>query len=174
MVILLGACATWQPPAPDRPVKTVDLLIDSSVMPAGWVMVDKHELTRGVDDLSVGDSAVAAFVVEEELQQRPTKQYIHRYRNSAAAQGVYDDLIHVVGVAPSTWTYHSTVADESAFACYDYEGREPYPICEWAARYEEYVVTVTTWLVPDHMSLQSLEKVIQAVDSQMAQQLGKP
>jgi hypothetical protein len=163
-----------QAPAPDRPLKTIDLLIDASVMPQGWTTADRHELRREADDLSVGDSAVVALVVKEQPQQRPTKEYVHRYRNSAAAKSVYDDLVHVVGDVPSAWTYHSIIADESRFACYDYEGREPYPVCEWAARYEEYVVIVSSWLIPDQMSLPDLEKVVRAIDSRMSRQLGKP
>lgn len=170
---MLAACATWQPPAPDRPLKTIDLLIDTSVMPAEWKAIDKHEMTTESHHLSVGDSATIAFELED-IAFRRLRQEIHRYRNSAAAQGVYREFIRPIGDVPSEWTYQSAVADESAFACYDYEGRTPYPICEWSARCEEYIVIASAWLVTDHMSLSDLEKVIRAVEEQMGQQLGKP
>jgi hypothetical protein len=173
MAIALQACAAWQAPAQDRPLATIVLLVDTSVMPSGWTMVDKRRLSKEADDLSVGDSAVVVFAIKELQIPRPTKEYVHRYRNAAVAQSVYEDLIHLVGVVPPSWAYQSAIASQSSVACYDYEGREPYPVCEWAAQYEEYVVTVSTWLIPEHMSLPDVEKVIRAIDKQMARQLGR-
>jgi hypothetical protein len=172
MAVALQDCAPLQAPAPLRPSKTIDLLVDASVMPPGWTMFDRHEVAKGAHHLSVGDSAEVAFKIEGITRGR-AGQEVHRYRNSTAAKGVYAEFIRPVGKIPLGWTYHSIVADESTFACYDYEGRESYPVCEWAARYEEYVVIVRSWLVTDHMTQQDLEKVIQAIDSRMAQQLGK-
>jgi hypothetical protein len=172
MAVALQDCAPLQAPAPARPAKTIDLLVDASVMPPGWIIFDRHELTKDAHHLSVGNSAEVAFKIEG-IAPAITRQEIHRYRNSTAAKGVYAEFIRPVGKIPPGWTYHSSVADESVFACYDYEGREPYPVCEWAARYEEYVVIVRSWLVTDQMTLQDLEKVIQAIDTQMAQQLGR-
>lgn len=172
--VLMQACAPLQAPAPDRPLKTIDLLIDGSVMPIGWTMTERRELAKDAHHLSVGDSAIVVFAVKELQIPRRTQQYVHRYRNSAAAKGVYAEFIRPDGSTPPSWNYRSTIADESVFACYDYEGREPYPNCEWSARYEEYIVTVYSWLVPGYMSLPDLEKVIKEIDSRMAQQLGKP
>lgn len=136
-------------------------------------MFDKHELTLQAHHLSVGDSATVAFQLEQ-VAFRPLRQEIHRYRNSFAGQGVYREFIQPIGDTPEGWTYQSAVANESEFACYDYESRTPYPVCEWAARYEEYVVIVRAWLVTDHLSLADLEKVIQAIDAQMRNQISPP
>jgi hypothetical protein len=172
--VMVQACAPLQAPAPARPLKTIDLLVDETVMPVGWTMTERREIAKNAHHLSVGDSAVAAFEVKDLQLPIRTLQYIHRYRNSAAAKGMYSEFIRPDGNAPSNWNYQSSIADESVFACYDYEGREPYPKCEWSARYEEYIVTVYSWLIPGHMSLPDLEKVIKEIDSRMAAQLGKP
>jgi hypothetical protein len=142
-------------------------------MPSGWMVDTRREITKASHELSVGDSAVIVFIADDDLSQKPTQEFIHRYRNSEAARGVYDDFIHPAGDAPFEWMYESPVAEESQIACYDYEGREPYPICEWAARYEEYIVEVHSWLITGRMSLQDLDNVIRAVDVRMAHYLGK-
>lgn len=170
---LMLTCPSCQPLAPERPFRTVELLVDLSVMPPGWKLDARRELGKGTHHLSVGDSAVVVFTAEGESPHKPTQQYVHRYRNSSAAKGVYEQFVHPAGTTPSDWTYQSPVADQTIFACYDYEGREPYPICEWSGRYEEYVVTVYSWLITGRMSLQDLEQMIRAVDARIARHLDK-
>jgi hypothetical protein len=170
--VTVQACAPLQTPAPARPSITIDLLIDEAIMPVGWTLTERHEIAKNAHHLSVGDSAVVVFEVKDSQLPNRTEQYIHRYRNSAAAKGVYAEFIRPSGSTPSSWNYRSPLADESVFVCRG--GGELYPKCEWSARYEEYIVTVYSWLIPGYMSLPDLERVVKEIDSRMATQLGKP
>lgn len=172
----LFSCVPEQP-APQRPFTTMKLLIDLPDMPPGWKVSWGPE--RSEDYISSQDSSVIAFVVSGvslPFGREGALHSIYRYRSARAAKGVYEELVlpGQVGETPADWTYQSQVADQSYFACYDYEGREPYPICEWSARYEEYVVIFHSWLVPGYMSLEDMERVIRAIDARMAEYLGKP
>jgi hypothetical protein len=150
----------------------VDLLIDSSAMPPGWIEVTRHKQEEGETYLRTDDSARVGFEADGYSINRPTQQLVYRYTDSATAKRVYERLVTMIGKPPSEWMYQSPIADQFQFACYDYEGREPYPICTWAARYEEYIVEVHSWLITGRMSLHNLENVIRAVDTRMAQYLG--
>ncbi|MGB9873251.1 MAG: hypothetical protein ACPLYD_16540 [Anaerolineae bacterium] len=172
---LLFSCAPKKP-APERAFTTMDLLISLSDMPAGWKII------RGPGELkdyfSTKDSSWIAFVVSPTGSpgRDGAVHRVYRYRSANNAREVYEDLIRpgIPGKTPVGWIYQSPVAASSYFACYDYEGREPYPVCEYAAHYEEYVVVFHSWLIPDYMSLQDIERVIKAIDIRMAQYLGKP
>lgn len=168
---VLSACVR-EKPAPERSFTTRELLIGSSEMPPGWT----GYLERSADYISTRDSATMAFEADTTLSLRVARHSVYRYRSAKAAKGVYEELVlpGQVGKTPADWRYQSPVADQSYFACYDYEGRVPYPICEWSARYEEYVVIFHSWLVPGYMSLEDMERVIKAIDARMAKYLGKP
>lgn len=168
---VLSACVQ-EKPAPERFFTTRELLIEPSEMPPGWT----GYLERSADDLSTRDSATIAFEADTTLSLRVARHRVYRYRSTRAAKGVYEELVlpGQVGKTPADWTYRSPIADQSCFTCYDYEGREPYPICKWSARYEEYVVIFHSWLVPGYMSLEDMERVIRVIDARMAKYLGKP
>lgn len=173
--LLLFSCVPKKP-APERAFTTMDLLISPSDMPTGWKII------RGPGELkdyfSTRDSSWIAFAVSLIGPPGPdgAVHRVYRYRSANSAREVYEGLIRpgIPGKTPVSWTYRSPVADSSHFACYDYEGREPYPVCEYAARYEEYVVVFHSWLIPDYMSLQDMERVIKVIDIRMALYLGKP
>ncbi len=55
----------------------------------------------------------------------------------------------------------------------DWEERDM-SVCEWAGRYEEYIVVFWCRMVPGEMSLADMERVVRAIDERMAQYLDKP
>lgn len=170
-MLLLSSCAPESPP-PERHFTTRDLLIGLSEMPDGWTGC----LEQSADYLSTQDSATMAFEADTTMSPRVARHRVYRYRSAQAARGVYQDIVTPgqVGKTPAEWTYRSSIADQSFFTCYDYEGRVPYPVCEWSARYEEYVVIFHSWLIPGYMSLEDMERVVRAIDARMAHYLGKP
>lgn len=170
----VSSACVQQKPAPERSFTTLDLLIELSDMPVGWRVSDGPG--RAEDYISSKDASGIVFIAGTDWQRRVASHRVYRYRSVKAAKGVYEYLVlpDQVGKTPAEWAYQSPVADQSYFACYDYEGREPYPICEWSARYEEYVVIFHSWLVPGYMSLEDLERVVRAIDARMAEYLGRP
>ena len=143
-IAILSSCVPERP-APRRSFTTMNLLIDLSDMPPGWKV--GYGPGKGGSYISPKEdgSEIGFYVSDDNVPAgRDTAGHgVYRYRSVEAAKGIYEDLVlpGQVGETPARWIYQSPIADQSYFACYDYEGREPYPICKWSARYEEYVVT---------------------------------
>ena len=175
--VLWSSCVPEQP-APERLFTTRDLLIGVSDMPPGWKVGYGPGKGRFYISPKEDGSEISFYVSDERipLGRRGAYQGAYRYHSAKAAKGVYENLVlpGQVGKTPARWRYQSPIADQSYFACYDYEGREPYPTCEWSARYEEYVVVFSSWLIPGYMSLEDMERVVRAIDARMATYLGKP
>ena len=176
-IAALSSCVPEQP-TPQRSFTTMSLLIGLSDMPRGWKVGYGPGRGRSYISPKEDGSEIGFYVSDARiLPGRDTAyQGAYRYRSAKAAKGVYEDMVlpGQVGETPAGWSYQSPIADQSYFACYDYEGREPYPICKWSARYEEYVVVFSSWLIPGYMSLEDMEGVVQAIDARMAEYLGKP
>lgn len=170
--LLLSACSYLET-APQRPFTTLELLISLSEMPPGWTVSDRPKKLK--DEISIEDASVTIFQADTDFPRRGAMHRAYRYRNRSTAKQVYEEFVipSQFGTTPPEWTYQSPVADQSYFACYDYEGREPLT-CEWSGRYEEYVVVFGSWIIPGRMSLQDMERVVRAIDARMAQYLGKP
>lgn len=173
--LMLSSCIREQP-VPKRSFTTLDLLIGLSDMPPGWIVGYGPGKGRSYISPKEDSSEISFYVNDEHLQpgRRGAAHEVYRYRSSEAARGVYKDLVLPrAGKTPEGWSYQSPIADQSDFTCYDYEGREPYPFCEWSARYEEYVVIFSSWLIPGYMSLEDIERVVRVIDARMAAYLGK-
>jgi len=170
--LLLSAC-TYLETAPKRPFTTMELLISLSEMPPGWTVSDPPKELR--DDISTEDASITIFQADTDFPRRGATHRVYQYRNRSSAKAVYEEFVlpTQLGNTPAEWAYQSTVSDQSYFACYDYEGREPLH-CQWSARYEEYIVAFSSWLIPGRMSLQDMERVVRAIDARMAQYLDKP
>ncbi len=169
--VLLSGCDLLET-APERSFTTKELLIGLSEMPPGWAVSNGPIKLK--DDVSSKDASVVIFQADTNIIRRGAMQRAYRYRSSSSAKLIYEEDVRPgqFGTTPPEWTYQSPVADQSYFACYDYEGREPLH-CEWSGRYEEYVVVFGSWIIPGHMSLQDMESVVRAIDARMAQYLGK-
>jgi len=168
-LFMLTAC---QISAPGRSFTTLELLVSVDDLPPGWVVKDLRMLDKHQSDENTDDSAIVAFVLAvKPIPGRPTQQRVYRYKNSTIAQAWYKDLfLTKPGQKPEEWSFQSSTADEADIQCYDYEGRD-YTFCEWTARYQEYVVDVMAFLIPDKMSLQDFEKIVIKADSIISQHL---
>jgi hypothetical protein len=158
--------------APERSFMTKELLISLSDMPPGWVVSNGPVKLK--DDISSQDASVIVFQADTNVVRRGAMQRVYRYHSSSGAKRMYEEYVlpGQFGSTPPEWTYQSPVADQSYFAC---DARQGQPLnCQWSGRYEEYVVVFGSWIIPDRMSLQDMERVIRAIDMRMAQYLGKP
>jgi hypothetical protein len=153
-----------------RSFTALQLLIELSDMPDGWQIESGPDTLR--DHLYGVEAAKVGFSAKADSQERTAAQRVYRYSNSARAKRVYEKMVlpAQVGETPLEWTYHSSVADQSHFACYDYEGRRP-PVCQWSGRYEEYIVIFQSYLLPEQMSLGDMEQVVSTIDARMGQYL---
>lgn len=177
IVLLIGhiisACA--DKPVVKRSFSTETLLVASSAMPVGWNVIESGKIDKEETEFSTDDAARVSFSFFKE-PNKPVKQYVVRYKNPQSAQSVYEEMIlpgqH--GDPPIGWNYASSVADQSYFSCYDYNGQTDYPICEWSGRYSEYLVLLSAWEIPEQMSLQDIRNIVSTIDSTMAQYISQP
>lgn len=168
--LLLVTCT--QTTTPTRRFTAMQLLIELSDMPPGWQVENGPGTLR--DHLYGVEAAKIGFSTRTDSQERTAAQRVYRYSSSTKARRVYDKMVlpAQVGETPPEWTYHSSVADQSHFACYDYEGRRPV-VCQWSGRYEEYVVIFQSYLLPEQMSLDHMEQVVSIIDARMGQYLNE-
>jgi hypothetical protein len=171
LFLLLASCGFAERQPRHRRFATSDLLIGTAAMPAGW------SLTYGPgyahDDPFSHDAAMVEFKADIYPGPRGAAQSIYRYSTIRSASVSFGDRATLPGSTPQGWAYQSPIADEEIFVCYDYEGREPHPICWWVARYEEYVVYFRAWLITGLMTLQEIEIILIAIDNRMGQYLDK-
>jgi hypothetical protein len=164
-----------EPPAPQRSFAPEDLLIDQGVIPPAWKGAWGPFLPTG-DDLCTTESAAIQFGVDDRELPVQAEHDVYRYRSVGIAQRTFEKVYLPQAErleSVSEWTYQSPIADQSSFGCYDWAGRAV-PVCEWAGRYEEYIVVFLARMTPDEVSLSDVEKVIRAIDARMAQYLDKP
>jgi len=165
--IVSSSCANS---SPERTFTTTELLINLTSMPANWLV--SRAPGKVEDHLSTDDSSMIGFSVEVDGVQHTAAERIYRYGSSAKAQKVYEEMVlpAQIGTTPQEWKYQSSIADQSRFTCYNHE-QQGLRVCKWSGRYEEYVLTFHSHLVPGYMTIDDMEKVIKAIDTQMGQYL---
>jgi len=166
-VLYIISCTPGQGHTPERSFTTMDLLIDVEAMPPGW---RSFPAFKPADYYCVRDCASIDFEADSESVRRSAYQDVFRYKDAKTARRIYAEISSSPGETPSEWSYRTSAADEFRFACYDYEGQEP-PLCQWTARYQEYVVVFGSWLIPDRMAIVDMERVAQAIDLRMVTHL---
>ncbi len=172
--LLLVSCMLVEPQAvPERPVATKDLLIGLHDMPEGWVVTDGPEDSPW--EINVDEGFWIGFEAVDSMPHRKASHEICRYDNARKAAIIYEDLVvpYHYGETPAGWTYQSLLADQYHFTCYTYTGYTN-PICEWSGVYEEYIVIFNSGLIPERMSLEDMERIIQTIETRMEQNLQKP
>lgn len=193
LVLLVFACGLpvtlWAlpsllpPTVRTPPVDMRDLLVDATVFPSGWRVVEKPERYPERSSLDWGDENLT-IGLEPKLQPVDHQAFayhsVFKFRNEASAmyghfwilrQGVLFPS-HRESKIPAEWTYRSPIADDWRFACVDYgQGKRMW--CAAMARYDEYISVLNTTVSPEYMTLKDLEGVLRAIDERMARNLGK-
>jgi hypothetical protein len=171
LVVLLASCGIGEKRVPERGFAPSELLIDGADMPPGWI----HDYGPGpaIDDRATNDAAMIKFMADTHPQGRGISHSVYRYEYISVAKYRFGEKATLAGTTPEAWTFRSNTADEERFVCYDYEGREPYPVCRWVARYEEYVVVFRGWLLPERLTLQDMDRMVAIIDERMAQYLDR-
>ena len=102
-------------------------------------------------------------------------QSVYRYKTTGIAKRVFDNQ-YVPSSASldkvEEWTYQSTLAEQSQFGCGFTAGNERV-VCEWAARYEEFIVVFRADKEPPQLTLEDMELIVEVIDERMAQSLGE-
>lgn len=163
-LLLLSACTQL---VPKRSFSAIELLLESTDVPE-WKIVSGPRVVEDHIGSTASEATMIAFETADHERGVATN-YVYRYNSMGEAKRVYRKFFSKpVGETPSEWEYRSEVADQFSLACHDYGDREPIH-CEWAGRYEEYVVTFGVWLIPGRVSLKDAEQVVRIMDARIAQ-----
>ncbi len=145
-------------------ISLYDFLLTTEEMPDGWV---GYEPFKSPNSLCYVDCASIQFDAQTTNQSRATHD-VYIYESAKEAKRSYEIQLQptLIGEIPIDWNYESEFADQSDFVCYTYKDMS-YPVCEWTARYDRYIVDFYTWLVPKKMTLDDLEEIIRVIDRKM-------
>ena len=173
----VGACMK-ESETPSRDFALIDLLITSKDMPLGW----RIEFPAGkIEDGYYAEETVKIVFVPETGVRRATGQYIDRFSSTEVARfKLHNEFIPVVlnsgEFVPEGWLHPTLSADEDKFVCYwklvDGDP-EKFMLCEWTARYDEFIVNFVSWVLPDLMSLDKIKDLIVEIDRKIAVQIGE-
>jgi hypothetical protein len=140
------------------------------MLPSGWESSGPY-LPAG-DDLATPESVTVQYRVPGSAVAEATND-VFRYESTSIAGRVFDiTYLSKVGYLESVpdWIHEAANADQQHFGCYEFA--EPQGlVCQWGARYEEYIVLFRTRIVPDQMSLAEMWDVVQGVDAKIASYL---
>jgi hypothetical protein len=164
--LFIVACSLAPRTLPPRPFRTSELLVTLSDMPPGWSV--GYGPGRAFDERANDDASMIILYADTYTGGKGTSHAVYHYATILNSKNAFQDKSTWPGSLPPGWTFRSPVADQAVFSCYDWEGREPYPNCTWVARYQEYVVVLDTWLLPDRMSLAELDRIVKSIDRRMA------
>ena len=170
----LSACRGYfEQRAPQRSFTPENLLIGQDTIPA-WVAGAPY--FPGIDDLCTTECAAIQFWAPQGgYPGALATHFVYRYRTSGIAQRTFDYVFLAQVRSYETvdeWDYQSSIAEASSFGCHSMAGNVG-QACIWGGRYEEYIVVFITRLVPGEMTLTDIERVVEAIDTKMADYLGK-
>lgn len=174
LALFLAACALLEPPAPQRSFALKELLIDQETVSPAWEAFKPFCPCK--DDMCTTECVAIQFGIYDREPPIRASQDIYRYRSMGIAQRTFEQVYlprFEFLNSNGEWIYQSPIADQSHFGCYDSKGHTE-PVCQWAGRYEEYIVVFRAHMLSGEMSLEGMEQVVRAIDARMAQYLDKP
>jgi hypothetical protein len=154
-------------PAPARSFMALDLLVDGSTLPPGWI---RSSVYTKPNNEGARDMAGEGFLRSEpDCQTCLVIEDVHRFDWVSASKWTYGEMSSLPGSPRPVpgWTYSSVVADESTVSCYDFQGKD-YTRCYWLARYQEIIIEVDASIVPGRMSLADIQAYVKSIDERVA------
>lgn len=178
LLLIVCGCWFWEPHAPERSFTPEDLLIDQEIVPPGWDLT--NPIFPAGDELCTTECVAIRFAVADDQQLVCGGTHsVYRYLSAGIARRTFDKvyLATAMSLDPvNEWTYQSQVAEQSHFGCGNMAGNVGVT-CEWASRYEEYIIVLGVALPSGEVSLaniEQIEEIVRAIDARMAEYLGKP
>jgi hypothetical protein len=160
VTLFLTACGYrfWEPRAPERSFTPEDLLIDQGIVPQSCEL--SNPIFPAGDELCTTECAAIRFAVTNDHQLiRGGTHSVYRYLSAGIARRTFDKVYLATARSldsVSEWTYQSPVAEQSHFGCSNMAGSVGVA-CEWAGRYEEYIVVFGAVMLPGELSQANIE-----------------
>ena len=163
LLVFLVSCVSQAPP--ERSFSMETLIIDISVFPEGWWVGSGPRKVEWDDLSSSYGSWYINFQTDTSEIHYTARQHVYRYANVEVAQFIFEDRVMTeYGEVFPVTTCRNLAANQNQLFCYDYEGRAQ-TNCQWAGRYDEFIVVFGTWMIPERMSLDDMQEIICAIDA---------
>jgi hypothetical protein len=173
----IGCCGVFicRPP-PAAPCDIETLLVEETVLREGWEESGPPRSAEatvrfGIEKIGTGFSTPRDGVAI---------QGVYRAEDASAAASGYQDFMSFFSLRedetewflPSELTYGGLGADRSRLGCSTHRtnGVER---CQFIAQYGVYLVRFHTYMSPDMMTYEDLERILQDIDRRMAKCLGQ-
>jgi len=179
VILLVVGCQ----PQPSHPApKALDpelarLLVDSPLFPATWYLatapfpwywLEGAEASAAVQFRLQGSRALAIHTL---FRYRNTAQAAAEYRRQMPGEFFSAERL-TPWEAPEELPYQSPVADQFRFGCAvigrSYTDRYRFATCQVMGQYGKYLSVFFTWVSPEGMPLEDLERILKAIDERMA------
>jgi len=156
----------------DSHVRPIEMLIDISDMPNNWNWDYDYDgfpsSWENDTDYYSDDGASVIFGIEVNGKVFRASHMIVWFNDEKTAKRKFENEI-----APEPhneidgWTYKSIIAEDQALSC----GFDDIYNCKWVIRYGKYISKFATWIGPDIMSLQEMERIAKVIDEIMREKL---
>jgi len=161
-------------PAPKRSFLPQDLLITQEDLPPEWTVAsgpDKAgEYAKPPNSMEI-TLLKSANEPLPDGKQWEIRESLYIFYSVEAAKRDYLITTSFPGETNiEGWTFSSNLADEQKFSCYTYSNMD-FPVCTWAARYNEIEVQVFGWIIPKRMTLNEFQDLIRKMDEKIVLRL---
>lgn len=159
---------------PSFPIES--LLLDESAFPEGWTAYEAFEPRDGFGlaisiTFSPPRGSAGGIALHAAYTARSSEEAAHGYQTWAEFW-FWESEGWGPWSVPRELPYQSPVADQFRFACYaEREGARE--VCQATGQYERYMIRFRTFMNPDTMTFDDLERILLAIDERMALYLAK-
>jgi hypothetical protein len=138
-----------------------EFLISEDVMPDDW---EAYKPIKIHDSFCYVDCLEIQFDADFPNLDRAA-QVIFVYETIKDAKIAFDKYVVEIHLGEKTDAieFESSYVDQFIITCFTYEEME-YPVCQWSARYDNYLTSFFAWLIPDKMTNDQFENIIKNID----------
>ena len=157
-------------------VKSIELLIDSSVLPKGWSMSWSPSEFIADDEWLSAETALIGYRYTQNNKYMFT-HHVLRFENVSDAKWVFKHSPYdyyqnsLLDISQVGWDYESNVADQQFLHCTKQHAEPHY--CYYYMRYGGYISRLVTWVWIEsyNLTMQDLERIAIEIDNIMREKL---
>ncbi len=156
------------------------LLVDISLFPAAWYLdippfpwywLEGAEASAAIQFRLQGSNALATHRL---FRYRETAKATTEYHRQMPKEFYSADRL-TPWEPPEALLYQSSVADQFQFGCAvigrSQSAPDHFTMCKTVGQYGKYLSIFSTWVAPEGMALEDLERILRTIDERMAQHL---
>ena len=159
----------------------IDLLIPIEAMPIGWQV--EFPAGRYMDSYYSEIAVKVVFLPVNGIKdtRTATGHSIHVFSDSKTAEIKFQGEFAVRAVnsdefIPDGWVHPDLSANADEFSCESIRYKmnlDQFLRCEWIARYDQYIIEFGSWVLPEIMSLDDIQRIIIEIDQDLVNEFKK-